>query len=261
MLRNSLVLGTLLACSAWGQAPAYTAADFLNASDYAPGPFAPNSVLAVFGTNLSWTTHALSSDDIVANTVPGMLIGAGVEVFVDNVPAPLLYVSPTQINFIVPSNEISGDVKVRVVRQGVTGPEVTLTLVDSAPAVFTLSPGSVNVIAQQHGDYSLITPNSPAHGGDIVVLYATGLGRTQPNPRPGEIPQTAALMESLNSLTVSLDGSALPSFRIKYAGATAFCVGLYQINIELPSDVGNDPEIRVAVGAQSSPAGLRIPVR
>jgi uncharacterized protein (TIGR03437 family) len=257
MLRNSLIVGALVACTAWGQAPAYSAADIVNSSNYAPGPFAANSVLSIFGSNLSWDApRALVSDDIVTNTLPTAL--AGVQVYVDNWPAPLLYVSATQINFIVPGNEISGDSKVRVVREGVTGPEVTMTLVDSAPALF--SPIAGYALAS-HADSSLISAASPAHPGEIVVLYATGLGKTQPNPSPGVIPQTAALMEWLNNLTVYLDGAALASFRIKYAGATPFSVGLYQINIELPNDVGPDPEIRVAVAAQSSPAGLRIPVQ
>ena len=253
MSRIWLSLAVLSAGTAWGQSPAYTAADIVNASNYAPGPFAPNSVLAIFGTNLSWSTRALRSDDIAGNTVPTQL--SGVQVYVDNWPAPLLYVSASQINFIVPGNEISGDSTVRVVREGVTGPSVTVTLVEAAPALFALATGYA---IAAHADMSLIAPDSPAHAGDLVVLYATGLGRTQPNPSPGVIPLSAAPILWLANLTVSVDGTPLPSFRIKYAGVTPYSVGLYQVNVELPPDVGTDPEIRVAVGAQSSPAGLRL---
>ena len=251
-----LALGVLAIGAAWGQAPAYSAADIVNASDYAPGPFAPNSVLSIFGTNLSWSTHVLMSSDIAGNTLPTQL--NGVQVYVDGWPAPLLYVSGSQINFIVPGNEVSGDVTVRVTREAVKGPDVTVTLVEVAPGLFGVGTGYA---IATHSDGSLITANSPAQGGDIVVVYATGLGRTQPNPSPGVIPQSAAPMLWLANLTVYLDQVALPSFRIKYAGLTPFSVGLYQINIELPADVGTDPEISVAVGAQSSPAGLRINVR
>ena len=55
-------------------------------------------------------------------------------------------------------------------------------------------------------------------------------------------------------LDAGVQGSPAP-------GATPDSVGLYQINIELPPDVGTDPEIQVAVGAQSSPAGLQLAVR
>jgi uncharacterized protein (TIGR03437 family) len=242
--------------TAFAQAPAYAAADIVNASNYAPGPFAPNSVLAIFGVNLSWYTHALTSGDIAANTVPTQL--AGVQVYVDNWPAPLLYVSGPQINFIIPGNQISGDITVRVTREGVSGPDVTVTLVNAAPALFDLGTGYA---IATHADGTLLTTDSPAQGGETMVLYATGLGSTQPNPSPGVIPQSAAPMLWLANLIVSLDGTALPSFRIKYAGATPDSVGLYQINIELPPDVGSNPAIQVAVGAQCSAAGLKLAVQ
>ena len=120
LIRLCLVLGVLETACAWGQAPAYTAASVVNASDYAPGPFAPNSVLSVFGANLAWYTQGLMSSNISNSALPTQL--GNIEVFVDNWPAPLLYVSPAQVNFLIPSNEISGNVPLRVVREGVTRP-------------------------------------------------------------------------------------------------------------------------------------------
>lgn len=256
VLYSAVVLIVLVSNVALGQAPVYTAANIVNASDYATGPFAPNSVLSLFGSNLSWSTHILSSDDIAANTLPISL--ANVEVYVDNYPAPLLYVSPLQINFLIPGNEISGDVTVRVAREGVSGPLVTIALVDSAPAVFDLGNG---FILAAHADGSVITPSAPALPGETMVVYVTGLGRTQPNPAPGEIPQYAASILNPGSLTVSMDGSVLEWFRIKYAGVTPLSVGLYQINIELPPTAGPNPGIVVTIGGQSSPAGLCLAVQ
>jgi uncharacterized protein (TIGR03437 family) len=248
MWRIWLVLEVLMVGRAFAQAPAYTADQIVNASNYTPGPFAPNSVLALFGTNLSWRTHALESSDIAADTLPTQM--AGVEVYVDDWPAPLLYVSGTQINFIVPGNEIAGDVTVRVTREGVLGPTVTVPLAEVAPALFDLGTGYA---IATHAEGDLLTADSPGKPGEIVVIYLTGLGRTEPNPSPGEIPQTAAPILHLSDLAVSLDGAVLPSFRIKYAGVTPESGGLYQINLELPQDVGPDPRIRVAAGAMASP--------
>jgi uncharacterized protein (TIGR03437 family) len=253
MPRLRLILAALAAGAAWAQAPAYTAGSIVNSSDYSAGPFAPNSVLSVFGTNLSWSTQTLTSSDISENTLPTEL--ANVSVYVDNWPAPLLYVSATQINFIVPGNEISGSITVRVVREGVTGPEVALTLTDAAPALF--DPGTGYIVAA-HADGSLITALSPAQAGEIIVVYATGLGQTEPNPNPGEIPETAAEIVAAASLVVSLDGTPLQPWEIKYAGVTPFSVGLYQLNIQLPFNVGPNPQIQVAVGTQSSKTGSQI---
>jgi uncharacterized protein (TIGR03437 family) len=179
-------------------------------------------------------------------------------VFVDNWAAPLLYVSGPQINFLIPSNEVAGDVTVRVVREGVTGPEVTLTLVNAAPALF--DPGTGFAIAT-HADGTLLTDASPAQPGEIVVVYATGLGTTAPTPNPDVIPDAAAPIVGLSSLIVSLNGAALPSNLIQYAGITPGCVGLYQLNIQLPQDVGTNPAIQVSVGSQSSSGTQEIAVQ
>jgi len=252
-----LVLVVLETSLAWGQAPAYTAASVVNASDYTPGPFAPNSVLSVFGTNLSWSTEALMSSDIADSTLPTQL--ANVSVYVDNGPAPLLYVSPTQVNFLIPGNEMSGNVPVRVVREGWTGPEVIVSLVDASPALFPL--GNGYIIATHGADGSPITAGSPAQGGEIIVVYATGLGKTEPNPDAGEIPMYPATIDDYSSLSVCLDGAPLPWYLIKYAGVTPGSVGLYQINIELPNPVDPDPQIVVTIGNQSSPSGLQLAVQ
>lgn len=250
-----LVLAALFCGLARGQAPSYSAAGIANASNYAPGPFAPNSVVSIFGTNLAWSP---ATGDAASGKLPVRL--NGVEVRVDSMPAPLLYVAEKQINFIVPSNEINGDVTVQVVRQGVAGPLVTITLVDTAPALFDT--GSGYAIAQHGADYSLLTPDSPAHAGEVIVIYATGLGKTQPNPNPGEVPQTQARIVNLSALTIYLDGTAVDPSRIWYAGVSPkFFVGLYQINLWLPGDIGTDPEIRLSIGSQSTPVGLKLAVR
>jgi uncharacterized protein (TIGR03437 family) len=252
MARYWLVLGVLAAGISWAQAPAYTADDIVNASDYSPAPFAPNSVLSIFGSNLSWYAVAMSATTVAAPTSLG-----GVTVYVNGLAAPLLYVSGPQINFLIPSMELIGNVTVRVERQGTSGPKVTITLVNCAPALFDLGTGFA---IATHADGTLLSAASPGQPGEIVVVYATGLGYTDPNPQSGEIPAAAATLKWLSSLRVSLGGGALSADRIKYAGVTPGCVGLYQLNIELPQDVPPDPAIQVAVGGRSTSGALKIAV-
>jgi uncharacterized protein (TIGR03437 family) len=255
MLRKWLVLAALIAGAAWGQAPVYSAASMVNAPDYAPGPFAPNSIVSIFGSGLAWSAQGLTSDTIIDNTLPTMLNGT--RVYVMNEPAPLMYVSDGQVNFLVPSDQIEGDVPVRVVREGVTGPEITVTLADAVPALFQTAAGYA---IAAHVDNSLVAPGSPAQAGEIIVVYACGLGRTQPNSAPGVIPQNAAVIQGLSNLTVYLGGTAVDPASILYAGVSPGSAGLYQINLVLPDNLGTDPEIRVAIAGQSSPAGLKLAV-
>ncbi|MBZ5578508.1 MAG: hypothetical protein LAP40_18255 [Acidobacteriia bacterium] len=253
MFRAWLVLAALSLGSASGQAPSYSAANIVNAINLASGPVAPNSYISLFGANLAWREESLTVENTAAGALPQTL--ADIRVYVANYVAPLLYAGPSQINFLVPGNLSVGQVMVRVARQGVTGPEVPITLVDVAPHLFAYPNGYV---LAQHTDYSAILPDNPAHPGEIVVVYANGLGATHPNPDPGEIPWYAGLMTRLSDLRVSIGGSVLTPDRILYAGLTPGWAGLYQINLRLPEVLGPDPEIRAAVGAQSSLAGLKL---
>jgi uncharacterized protein (TIGR03437 family) len=256
MLRTWWVLAPLFANAAWGQAPVYSAGTVVNAPNYAPGPFAPNSIVTIFGSALSRSSQAVTAGDIVNNTLPTELNGT--RVYVDGPPAPLLYVSDSQVNFLVPGNQVAGDVTIRVVREGVTGPEIAVTLVDVAPALFQTAAGYA---IAAHADNSVIAPGSPARASETIVVYACGLGRTQPNPAPGAIPQSAAVIQGLSNLKVYLGGTAIDPASILYAGVTPGSAGLYQINLVLPDNLGTDPEIRVAIADQSNPGGLKLAVQ
>jgi uncharacterized protein (TIGR03437 family) len=264
--RIRIWLALALPCvgTAWGAGPSYSAAGIVNASNYAVGPFAPNSVIAIFGAGLARDEHKLVDADLVACT--SSILAARclplelnyVRVYVQDQPVPLLYVGPGQVNFLMSSVETAGPVKIRVVTEGITGPEIVVTLVDAAPALFSMAGGYV--IAQDVKG-NLLTADAPAHAGDTVVVYITGLGRTSPNPAVGEIPGYAATMLAIASLKVTLDGTALDPPLIKYAGLTPGSAGLYQINIYVPEGAHNNPEIQVTAGNLPAQTGLKLPVQ
>jgi uncharacterized protein (TIGR03437 family) len=160
---------------------------------------------------------------------------------------------------MVPSTEISGDSKVQLVRQGIAGPAVTIALVEAAPALF--APAGYVLAQDYNNNYAAATPDTPAHSGDMIVLYATGLGHTQPNPAPGQVSDTAANIVNLSTLRVLLNGTAIDSSLIKYAGLTPLSTGLYQINFLLPGGLASDVEIRISDAGQTSAPGLKLAVR
>jgi len=255
LFRTWLVLAVLFGGIARGAAPSYSAASIVNTSDYTPGPFAPASVVTIFGTGLARSAQAAT---LAADAAQLPIEINYVRVYVSDSPVALFYVSDSQINFLMPSDRKAGNVRIRVAREGMTGPEITVALVDAAPALFPLDGGYA---IATHADGTLLTADSPAHSWDTVVIYLTGLGRTAPNPKPGEIPHYAATMITLSDLKLTLDGIAMNPAWIKYAGLTPGMAGLYQINLALPDNLGTDPEIRVAVAGQTSLAGLRLALR
>jgi len=256
-LRAAVLAGVALCCNVWAQAPYYTTASIVNASDYSPGPFAPSSVLSMFGTNLAWTTEAVTPETFAGGTVPTQL--AATIVFIDNMPVPLLYVSPTQINFLVPSDQIPGDASVTVVRQGWNGPAVTITLIGAAPALFVMD-GGFAIAQDWNTNCTLITSAAPAHAGDIAVLYATGLGYTDPALASGAVPQSAAYVTSRANMQVLLNGVAIDPSLVLYAGLTPGYCGLYQINFTIPANAGTNPEIRVQIGTAISIPSIKLAV-
>jgi uncharacterized protein (TIGR03437 family) len=255
MLRQWLALAVLCPGMAWGAGPTYSAASIVNATDYSGGPFAPGSVISIFGTGLARSAYTLAASDVGA-TLPFEL--NYVRVYVQDQPVPLLFVSPTQINFIMSNEQNPGPVRVRVVTEAMTGPEVVITLVDSAPTLF---PGAKDYALATDAAGKLLTADNPAHARDIVVIYATGLGRTSPQPQSGEIPRYAGQMIAFSSLKISLAGKAVDPILIKYAGLTPASAGLYQINLEIPAGTDPDPTIQVTTGTVSTAANLKLAIQ
>jgi uncharacterized protein (TIGR03437 family) len=263
-MHKYLALAVLCAGAARGAGPSYSAAGIVNASSFGPGPFAPGSVMSIFGAGLARSTYAIQNSDLVAcGAISGHCLPPELNfarVYVQDQPVGMLFVSPSQINFVLPGVELPGDVTVRVVTEGISGPYITVTLVPAAPALFPQ--GSGYAIATSAVN-QLLTAANPAHAGDTIVIYLTGLGVTTPNPSASEIPNYAALMipATLSSLRVTLAGAAVDPTLIKYAGLTPGSAGLYQINLYIPSGTGTDPEIQVFAGTVASQAGLKLPVQ
>jgi uncharacterized protein (TIGR03437 family) len=253
MFPSGLLLAILCAGTAGAAGPVYAAANLVNASNYTSGPFAPNSVISLFGTGLARSTVALTAADISGGSLPTEM--NFVRVYVENEPAPLLFVSEGQINFLIPSLASLSPVHIRVVSQGVTGPEITVNLVNCAPALFALA-GGYTIATSAQG--KLLTPDAPAHPGDTIVIYLTGLGRTSAQAFPGEIPRSANPILALASLRVTIGPVAVAPALIKYAGVTPGSGGLYQINLIVPEGVGIDPELKVTGDVTSG--GLKLAI-
>ncbi|MDP2999168.1 MAG: hypothetical protein Q8N47_16900 [Bryobacterales bacterium] len=254
----ALTFGSLLdAESVRRQAPSYSAASIVNAATNLPGPLAPNTIATIYGTGLSFVTRAVAAEDIRGGVLPILLIGTGVGVYIRGVPAHIYYVSPTQVNLLIPSTLAPGPAVLQLTVDGRAGPAVSIQLSAAAPALFS---ASERWIVACRPDGSVIGPEQPARPGDLVILYASGLGPTIPNPHSGELPSQAAVLERLSEFQVLLDGVPVGPDRIAYAGVAPGFAGLYQINLRLPDALAPNPQVRLRLGDETSPAGAALPV-
>jgi uncharacterized protein (TIGR03437 family) len=232
--------------------PVYAESSIVN-SIHSAAPLSINGYVSIYGSDLAWEERRLSDQDLRGGYLPTKL--GGVTVLLDSHPAHLLYVSPKQVNFVVPNVLIPKTVNLTVVRDSTAGPTVRVTLTDVAPVVFALN--ETTVLAT-HLDGSLVTGEKPAQPGEDLVIYASGLGQTDPPQSAGQLARTAAQIERRNDFKLLLDGERCEA--VFYAGVTPGFTGLYQINFRVPQSAETPPELRITLGSRSSQEGLRLPV-
>jgi uncharacterized protein (TIGR03437 family) len=256
-----LLAGLLFRSCLWAQdgkapPPSFSPDSIVNSANGSSASLTPNVLATIYGTYLSDMIGKVSLGEVGSGQLPTDL--AGVRITVAGVIASLLFVSPTQINFVIPANLLPGTVEVSLERDAVAAPKVRINLLDAAPALFVKDNGS---LAATHADGSLITADAPGQPGEWIVVYGTGLGRTVPRQTNGLIPRSVAPIALIDRLRVLLDGQALPLEGIYYAGITPGYPGLYQINLRLPETILNPgPELRVAMDDQMSQSALVVQV-
>ena len=255
----------LIASRGWAQSlplnpPFFTAAGIVQGATQTAQTLAPNTIATIYGTNLSWTTHILTAADLNGGTLPRSL--DGVSVYVHNIASNLLYVSPNQINFLIPYELTVTSAEVLVARQGIAGPmgpnglpSVKIQLATTAPGFFQWNG---NFAVAEHANGSLIAATAPAQAGETIVLYAAGLGRTVPDSSSGVLPTGAATILYASQMQILLNGSPLPAGSIRYAGVTPGFAGLYQINVVLPGVLPPNPQIQVVIGTEASPPDIQL---
>jgi uncharacterized protein (TIGR03437 family) len=178
-------------------------------------------------------------------------------VFISNQPAHLYYVSPTQINLVIPVNLPPGEGVLDLLLDGRRGPTIPITLVAEAPEFFL---GDGRFIAATNVQNQPLTPDRTAQPGDVVVLYATGLGRTTPSLMPGQLALQATSIARLPQFRVQIEGRLVEAENILYAGLSPGFAGLYQINLRLPPDTPANPEVRMGFDNITSQPGTRLRV-
>jgi uncharacterized protein (TIGR03437 family) len=245
-------------------APSYSVESVLNSTTYQPGPFAPNTIVSIFGEELAYSEEAAPAHALPLRLARVQVLSMRGQL---GEPLPLHYVGPGQINFLLPDSLEPGPVFIRVSREGTAGPEVRIVLQETAPALFPWGEGLAIALHVEGELRPLITPDHPARPGEAVELYATGLGRAALVLKDGEVPAIPPFtipgltLKKRADLRVLVAGQPLDPARIIYAGLTPGCAALYQINFFLPENAPSDPEIRIAIGERISLEGLKLPLR
>jgi uncharacterized protein (TIGR03437 family) len=195
----------------------------LNAASFTTA-VAPGTWVTIFG-------NGLASDIAIGQTTPYPVQLNGVTVTVGGVAAPVSYVSPTQVNALIPYEAATVSATQRVTAPVIVtngsaaSAPFNISLTRSAPAIYTKnSAGTGDAIAFD----SNFQPVTNADNGPII-LYLNGLGPTNPPIA------TAALGASAEPLNRAQDGVSVSlgdvSATVLYAGVAPMYQGIYQINV------------------------------
>src|SRR4051794_8544416 len=230
-----------------------------NGASFQPG-IAAGSWVTIQGANLANTNpgRIWRGDEIVNGNLPTSL--DGVSVMINNKPAYVYYVSPTQINVQAPSDGSVGPVTVVVTNNGSITPGGTAQMQTFAPAFFQYS-GTTYAIATRNPDNALIANPSAIPGtvaakpNDVLILWGTGFGPTNPAVPAGTVVTGAPAVVTPPTITLNNSISA----PVIGAALSPGSAGLYQIAIQLPGNTPTgDVTIQASVGGFQSPATIRI---
>lgn len=231
--------------------PIITNGGVVNSGDFQPGT-APATWTTIAGANLATTTREVRADEIVNGQLPTTM--DGVSVSINNKPAFLRYISPSQINVETPQDDSLGDVPVVVTVAGAASAPVPVMLHAVSPAFFQ---AGTYALGQHALDYSLLGAGSPAAPGEYLLLYGTGFGATDPPVPAGQIAGGSA--KTTGTVTVTIGGIAAG---VTYSGLTPGAVGLYAIVVQVPDNAPDgDLPVVAQIGGVSSPDGVLLPVK
>lgn len=186
--------------------------------------------VTLFGSGLAPATRVWSAADIVGGKLPTAL--DGVSVRINNQPASVYYISPTQINVLAPEAVADSSVPVTVTSSSGTSDPVTVDFKRFSPGFFQFPDENIAAVRADGallGPANLITGATtvPARPNDNILLYGTGFGPTSPASTPDQV--IATPLPTSNSVRVQIHNLLVP---VAFAGLVS--PGLYQFNVTVP---------------------------
>jgi uncharacterized protein (TIGR03437 family) len=205
---------------------------------------APGSWIEIYGSNLAPDTRGWTRADFIGNTAPTSL--DKVSVMIGGQAAFVDYISPFQVNALLPSKIPNGELQLTITNDGVTSAPVDLSVNTTSPGLLALSnffvAGHQYVVAQ-HLDGTYVLPagaisginSSPAKPGETIVIYGIGFGAVTPATPVGQV----ASGDSQLVLALEFQFGGTPAVS-SYSGLSPDSVGLYQFNLTVPDVPDND---------------------
>jgi uncharacterized protein (TIGR03437 family) len=203
---------------------------------------APGVWIQIYGLNLAADTRPWTGADFNGVNAPTSLDGTTVSI--GGQAAFVSYISPGQVNALVPSNVATGEQQITVTGATGTSNSYPVIVNPTAAGMLALKIGGVQYLEALFPDYQTVAlppgtisgvTSQRAKPGDVIIIFGTGFGPVTPNIPAGQIAQGDS------TLTLPLQiffGSTLAT--LQYSGLAPGSVGLYQFNVVVPNVPASD---------------------
>lgn len=262
-MTKRILFSFALSCVLQAQTPVVTPGGVGNAAGPATG-VTPGSLVSIYGSELA-------SSLAVADSIPLATSLNGASVTFNDIAAPLLFVSPGQINAQLPWNVLSsgssGNATVVVRRGNSASAAQQIQVAQTSPALFTFPVGGTGLAIAINANGSLAgaagaiqgVATEPAAIGTTIVVLGTGFGAVDVPAANGQN-SLDQLRQTTVTPTVTIGGV---NAQVLFSGLSPEFVGVNQLNVVVPNGVtpGSNVPIRVSFGGVSSAPGAYIAVR
>ena len=226
--------------------PEIAAGGVVNGASFTP-KVAPGALFSIFGSSLALSTQSAAVLPLSTNL-------AGTSVTIGGKQAPLVFVSPAQINAQVPYETLEGQtVPVVVTVNGVASPAVNVTVAATAPGIFQF--GTRRAVVQ-NADYTVNNTDNAAAANSFVIAYLTGAGKVDNAVASGAAAAADPLSRPRGPVTATI--ADMPA-EVVFGGLTPSFVGLMQVNLKIPNlQPGTYPLVVTVNGEKSNAAMITV---
>jgi uncharacterized protein (TIGR03437 family) len=222
----------------------------VSAASFDGSILAPESIVSAFGSNLATATQVA-----LATPLPTALAGTSVKVK-DSAgterAALLFFVSPTQVNYLIPANTLPGAATVTVTAGDGSTALGTVQIASVAPSLFSANSSGLGVASA----VALRVRSNGSQVTEAVSIWDAGSNRfvAAPIDLGGEGEQVYLVLfgtgvrfrSGLSNVTARVGGT---DATVSYAGAQNEFAGLDQINLLLPRSLAGRGEVDLVLTA------------
>lgn len=230
---------------ALGDAVSYIAPSGIrNAAGVTPeAVVAAGSQIAVYGLHLAAAYQAGPASPL-AQSLGGTAVRVGDRVL------PLLFVSPEQVNAVLPDDLAEGDYQLTVQADGLQDAAAAFHVVRNAPGLFARPDSDQSLAVALHEDGTAISAGSPARRGETIALAGTGFGPYDQQPPQGFAVPASPAFNLLDPIEIWSGDNQLPA---AWAGAAPGLIATAQVKFKVTDDLASGPlPVRIRVNGRES---------